>query len=208
MNQAIKTTVSGLGLSAGIAGIEHGIFELLQGNVRPDGLFIESIGPPCQPEAAWNSCEPALTIVPNFLVTGILAIAIGLIMTIWSAGFVQRKYGGVVLIFLSIALLLFGGGLFPPVIGIIAGVFGTRINKPLGWTRTHLTGTSTRWLARLYPWALVAYLVMVLGQWIVGHFFNEFMMSVMCFNVLLFMSFLLLTIPSASVHDALVAKEA
>jgi len=34
-----------------------------------------------------------------------------------------------VLIFLSIIMLLVGGGLFPPVFGVVAGIIGTRI-KP------------------------------------------------------------------------------
>jgi hypothetical protein len=81
-------TASALGLSAGI---EHGYLELLQGNTQPDSLFIASIG---HPEWVWNRCEPALTIIPNFYVTGILAIILGLITIIWSAFFIRRKRGG------------------------------------------------------------------------------------------------------------------
>ena len=29
-----------LGISAGMAGLEHGVFELLQGNTRPEGVMI------------------------------------------------------------------------------------------------------------------------------------------------------------------------
>ena len=36
------------------------------------------MGPPCVPEATWHACEPAMTVVPNFLVSGILAMALGL----------------------------------------------------------------------------------------------------------------------------------
>jgi hypothetical protein len=45
MNRAVRLTASLLGLSAGIAGVEHGYYELLQGSARPKGLFIASIGP-------------------------------------------------------------------------------------------------------------------------------------------------------------------
>ena len=47
-----------------------------------------------------------MSILPNFLITGILAMLIGLAIIIWSVGFVQRKQGGLVLMLLSIALLL------------------------------------------------------------------------------------------------------
>ena len=86
MNKAVRLTASLMGLSAGIASLEHGIFEVLQGSVLPEGFFISSIGPPCQPELIWNSCEPALTIIPHFAVTGILAMVIGLlVIAIFSA---------------------------------------------------------------------------------------------------------------------------
>ena len=131
MRKATKTVAMWFGIAAGIAGLEHGYFEILQGSTPPASLAFPSMGPPCDPEVIWNACEPAMSILPNFLLTGILAMLIGLALIVWSAAFVQRKHGGLVLILLSIALLLFGGGFFPPLIGIIGGVAGTRINQPI-----------------------------------------------------------------------------
>jgi hypothetical protein len=201
MNQAIRVTAAALGVSAGIAGLEHGYFEFLQRSVKPDGLFITSIGPPCDPELTWNRCEPALTIVPDFAVTGALAMILGSIIIIWSLFFIKRRYGGQMLILLSLPLLLFGGGLFPPLIGTIAGLAATRINKPLTWTRDHFDDHFSQWLAMLYPWALIAYLVVVSGQWIVGHFYNEWLMEMMWINVLFILGFLILAVVSAVAHD-------
>ena len=140
------------------------------------------------------------TVLP--LLGSILAIVFGLITIIWSVAFVQRKHGGLILILLSIGQLLFGGGLFPPLIGAIAGMVGTRINEPLTWSRAHLGGGFSRWLAKLYPWALIAYLVLVFGQFITGYFFNEFLMTYMGINVLFIMGFLLLAVFSSFAHDA------
>ncbi|GAI04081.1 unnamed protein product [marine sediment metagenome] len=42
MRNATKTTVSTFGAIIGIAGIEHGIGEILQGNMPPAGIVIES----------------------------------------------------------------------------------------------------------------------------------------------------------------------
>ena len=86
MRKATKTVATWFGIAAGIAGIEHGYFEILQGNTKPEGLMIPSMGPPCVPEEVWNACEPAMTIIPNFLITGILAVIIGLFVLIWSIG--------------------------------------------------------------------------------------------------------------------------
>jgi len=61
MHKAIRIVAASFGAFAGFGGIEHGIFEIMQGNVAPAGVAISSIGPPCVPELAWNVCEPAMT---------------------------------------------------------------------------------------------------------------------------------------------------
>ena len=191
MRKATRTVATWLGITAGLAGVEHGYFEILQGNTRPEGLMILSIGPPCVPEDVWNGCEPAMTIIPNFLITGILAVIISLIILVWSVGFIQRRHGGLVLFVLSLALLLFGGGIFPPVIGMVGGAAGTRINKPLsGKPPGHLTRSA----ARLWPWPLVVFLVWVFGQVVAGYFFNDFMQSLMGFGMLLILLMLPLSV--------------
>jgi hypothetical protein len=119
MSKVTRRVASGLGVFAGFGGPEHGYFEIQQGHVRPGGLLIHSIGPPCDPEKVWHLCEPAMTIIPSFLVTGLVATTLGLITMIWSIWFLHRRLGGIVLGLLSVALLLAGGGLVPPLIGMI-----------------------------------------------------------------------------------------
>ncbi len=120
-----KVAASILGLFAGISGgVFHGIGEVLQGNVAPNGMMIQA-----WPAMQATLGEPAMTIVPNFLLTGIIAIIMGILVTIWATMFIERKNGGLILILLSIIMLLFGGGIIPPIIGLIGGIIGTRI-KP------------------------------------------------------------------------------
>jgi hypothetical protein len=203
MRKATKTVATWLGIVAGIAGLEHGYYEILQGNARPAGLMIVSMGPPCVPEEIWNTCEPAMTIIPNFLISGILSLILGLAIMVWSAAFVQRKNGGLVLILLSVALLLFGGGFFPPL--IVSGAAGTKINKPI----TRKPGRITRFAAKLWPWPLVVFVVWVLGQFPVGYFFNDFLTSIMGFGLLLILSMLPLSVYTAYAYDThSAAKEA
>ena len=79
------------GVLAGIGGFVHGVGETLQGNTATNGLWIES----------WNSGpiyeymggEPGISIVPNFLITGILAMIMALILIIVSITFTKRKTG-------------------------------------------------------------------------------------------------------------------
>jgi hypothetical protein len=198
LRKATKTVATWLGVAAGIAGLEHGYYEILQGNTRPPGIMVVSMGPPCVPEEIWNACEPAMTIIPNYLVTGILAMLLGLAMIIWSVAFIQRDHGGLVLILLSIGLLLFGGGLFPPLIGLIGGAAGTVINTPI----TREPGKIARLAAKLWPWPLVILLTWLLGQFLVGYFFNDFLASIMAWGLLLILTMLPLSVYTGYAHDA------
>jgi len=201
VRRATRITATALGLTAGVAGVEHGVFEILQGNTRPEGLMIASIGSPCVPEQTWNACEPAMTVVPNFLITGILAVLFGVTVLIWSVFLVHKKRGGLVLILLCIPLLLFGGGLFPPLIGIIAGALGMRINKPLDPEGSRLSGGLLRVLAVLWPWALGLFVAWVFGQWVIGHFFNDWLLTNGYLIIVMVLGSLLLTVITTYAHD-------
>jgi hypothetical protein len=119
-----RVAASALGIFAGLGGASHGPGEMLQGNVAPNSLVVEA-----WPELTALQGEPAMTIIPSFLVSGILTVIVGVLVAVWAAKFVHRKNGGLVLILLSIILLLVGGGLFPPVFGVAAGLVGTRIKS-------------------------------------------------------------------------------
>lgn len=199
---ATRVIASVFGVLAGILGVEHGYFETLQGNVAPGGIGINAIGPPCQPDQVWHGCEPAMTIIPNFLVTGILAIVVSLAVLTWAAAFVQRKHGGLILILLSVAQLLVGGGFTTVYFGVIAGVVGTKSEAPLTWWRVRLPASPRRFLAALWPWTLIAYLVWFPSEWILGHFFGELMLKLTLVVTVATPGFLLLIVLSALAHDA------
>ncbi|MDG6997225.1 MAG: hypothetical protein JRN52_15010 [Nitrososphaerota archaeon] len=97
MPNATRITASIFGIMTGVYGIEHGYFETLQGNVAPGGIAISAVSQPCLPYPL--QCEPAMTLIPNFLITGIVAMIVSLGVVICSIAFVQRKNGGLVLYF-------------------------------------------------------------------------------------------------------------
>jgi hypothetical protein len=125
MKKLSKTRVaaSAIGIFAGVGGASHGPGEMLQGNIAPSGIMIEA-----WPELTALGGEPAMTIIPSLLVTGVLTIIFGLLVAIWAGKFVSRKNDGMVLILLSIIMLLVGGGIVPPLFGIAAGIIGALIN--------------------------------------------------------------------------------
>lgn len=173
MRRATRIIAASFGAFAGFGGLEHGYFEILQGSVRPESIMIASMGVPCVPEEAWHLCEPAMTILPNFLITGILSMLLGAATLVWSAAFVQRPKGGVALALLCLGLLLFGGGIFPPVIGIVGGLIGMKINTPL----KKQPGPVWNALAAAWPWAIILLFVWLFGQVVIGYFFNDFVME-------------------------------
>ena len=177
MNRATRVAASIIGVYTGLLGAAHGYLETLQGDVAPGGIMINAIGAPCQGDWVWHACLPAMTIVPNFLTTGVLAIIVSLITLMWAAIFIQRKNGGLILILLSILMFLVGGGFIPTFAGIIAGIAGTGINAPLTFWRTRLSGGAIDFLAKLWPWILIAFMVWSLGGWIIGYFFNQAMID-------------------------------
>ena len=81
---------------------------------------------------------------------------VGLLVIIWAAAFIDRKYGVWVLMFLSIVMFLVGGGFAPTVFSMIALVTAAMINRPLTWWRKHFPHGLRDFLARLWKWSLVA----------------------------------------------------
>jgi hypothetical protein len=197
MRKATRVVAAALGIFAGIGGPEHGYFEILRGNTRPASLMIEAMGPPCDPETVWHLCEPAMTVIPNFLVTGIIATLLGILTMGWAAFFVHSQRGGLVLILLSTALLLTGGGLFPPVIGIVAGVIASKINVPITQRPSPVSG----FLSRLWPWPLVTFYIWVFGQFVIGYLANDFLMSLGYIAPLMILGLMTLAIVSGFAHD-------
>ena len=157
MNRATRTIVAVLGVMLGIAGLNHGFFEALQGNSPTNGLIIQAIGDEHQ---MWlYGTEEAFSIVPNFLLTGVLAMLISIAIIIWSVGFVHKKQGPIVFILLFLLLFLTGGGIGQIVFFIPTWLASTRINSPLTWWRKVLP-EKIRWvLAKLWPYSLSVVLI-------------------------------------------------
>src|SRR3989442_3081375 len=154
------------------------------------------MGPHCQWNRVWHLCYSAMTIIPNFFVTGLLAFNVSLIVLIWAAAFVQGKHGGKVLILLSIIQLLVGGGFISPVLCFIAGVVATRIQAPFTSLRAHLSvhPLRQRWLAIGWLGSLILIVVLLAGYATLGPFFNEFVLSLALNPLFFILEFLLLAV--------------
>lgn len=171
---AASLTASIFGALAGLGGMVHAIGEILQGNVTPNSMIINSWAE--GPIANYMGGEPGMTIVPNLFITGLLNLIFSLTVIAWATVFVQRQNGGWILIGLSILMMLVGGGFGPPIIGILAGVTGLGIHAPYRWWRSHLPVPIRHFLAQLWPWVfgvcLINGLFLVIGSVILVYFFD------------------------------------
>lgn len=182
VNGARGRAAVALGLYAGLLGIVHGLFALGQGQRAPGSLMITAIGPPCQPEATWHACLPALTIAPNFFVTGMLAVIVGALILWWATTLGRQRKGGVVMLILALALLLVGGGFVPAFVGLVASTAVSRFSLIL----TRLPATLLHAAAKLWPWPLVIFVGWALGGWLLGTFFNQTMLALGGLSFVLF----------------------
>lgn len=145
------TSVRVFGALAAFAGVEHGLGEIVQGRGAPPAVVFES-----WPDvAAFEPLdgEPAMSLVPDLLVSGVLSVLIALALGVVAVLHPRRRRSGPLLVGLSVSLLLVGGGFGPPLLGVLAGLLATRVHAP---TPDHDPGPVTRAGARLWPWPLVA----------------------------------------------------
>jgi peptidoglycan/LPS O-acetylase OafA/YrhL len=149
-----KAVAAALGVCVGVSGLDHGSFEVLQGNTPTPGLIVQAIGPA---ERMWiYGTEEALTLVPNFLLTGLLAMLVGLLTIVWSVRYIDRPNGSRVLLLLGGLLLLVGGGIGMLVFLLAAWLVARRIHRPLTWLPSRLPATVGRALSRSWPAFVVA----------------------------------------------------
>lgn len=124
-----KLSVATFGSILGIAGIEHGVGEILQGNIIPGNLFIKSW--PHNRLYDILAGEPAFTILPRFpiYITGIIALLVSTLIVIFAIFLLEKKYSKYIFPALIISQFLFGGGMAGPVLmGILLSWATFRMN--------------------------------------------------------------------------------
>ena len=159
-----RLEVAAFGILCGLTGIIAGYFEILQGNIAPTGIKISTIGPSYT--MADDFTYFAITIIPNLRITGILAILFSCSVITWSIRYVDRKNGALILLGLSIAQMLVGGGWVID-LALMSSILATRINKPHEWWRKRLPVNLRLWLARLFPVSVIAYALISISMLII-----------------------------------------
>lgn len=153
-HDSIRIIATTVGVFFGLfSSINHGIFEYLQGNHPTSGFVINAIG---ETHRFWlEGTEPAFTLIPNYMYTGIAAILVGIAIIIWSIWFLPAENGRTVYLGLFILSFLVGGGIGQVFFFVPAWAFATRIGKPLNWWRKVLPSRCWSFLSRTWVVTLV-----------------------------------------------------
>lgn len=196
-NRSLRLYVTIQGVLGGLAGMVHGFAEILQGNRPTEGPWLVSIG--------------ALTLIPNYLATGMAAMFIGLCVLVWTVGFIHTKHGATVFLILSMALFLVGGGVMQVLFFLIAWGVAIQIRQPLTWWRTALPETMKKQLAkgwRLNFAAGYVFFFAAIAIWLVltppgAEYKDPVSQSVLWASLLVSLVFQVLTIVSGFARDIL-----
>ena len=156
----VRLVVASFAALCGMTGVMAGCFEIGQGNIGTEGFVITTIDP--EHTRAGELTYFAVTVIPNMMLTGVVAIIVSSIAMIWAIWFVDRRHGPLILLGLFVVQTLVGGGWILD-LAVIAFIVATRIDKPLDWWRRHLTGKTRAILDRLLLPSVVFYAVIACG---------------------------------------------
>ena len=152
-----------------------------------------------------------MSIISNFFVTGSLACLVSLAYLVWAARFVENKHAGQMLILLAISMLLVGGGIFPPVIGIFIGALATQIDPRSSVEHSQVADGQRSLLSKVWGLSFVgcvsSWLLLLPGTNILGYFFGVDDPNLMVGLLAFALGLLLLTIATGLIRDRLYARQ-
>ena len=161
-----RTLAAVCGTLAGLGGLTHAVGEIRQGSGRPAGLFFESW---TDGRVAENlGGEPGMSLIPDVLASGLATAGISVAVVVAAARFVDRRHGPAALAAASTLMLLTGGGVGPPVLGMLSALVAQGV--PVHWIRPG--SRRARALRRVWPglfwFCLADTAFLVLGSLVVG----------------------------------------
>jgi hypothetical protein len=158
------------GTLAGVGGLVHGVGEMVQGGAAPTGIVFDSWVD--GPIARNLGGEPAMTVVPSLLITGVLTLVVSSALIVWSVRALDRRRAGTGLVLLSATMVLVGGGFGPPILGMLAGLVAGGAHTPVTQWAGRLSGRAGQALAAIWPtmfWVCAVNVVfLVLGSLVIG----------------------------------------
>ena len=160
---ATKLLVNTYSILVGLTAIVHGFYETLQGNEPIKESLIDAIGPK---QRLWEySILHAVSYAPTYMIAGILAIIMGILVIVWSLFFIEKRLRTIILFFLIILTFLVGGGYGAPLsLGLLAILASLRINRPILKLNDYLSSSFKTISIKLWPASLIVLIVVFVGS--------------------------------------------
>lgn len=159
---------------AAIIGFIHGVGEILQTGSKANSNFIYALNV-TNPDKVWHAGLPAFSLIPDFLISGIITVLISITIVIFINLLIESNYFKYFPL-LFILLFLFGGGFVPPFIGIISSTY--YVIKKRSNMNTMQPSFLGKLVAKLWIYLISILLVWLPSSWILGWIFPVFMLQI------------------------------
>ena len=194
MNKATRIFVLTLVLYAALLTSLHGIFEFVQGPVPTNGIAIQAIGAPCEPDQIWHACFPALTIFRTYDTAGIMTLILTGLLITRGIRPIKNRWQSLSILLIGSLLLVSGGGFVAALVILIGGTaafFTPRDGKGEISIFHHR-------MAKGWPCLLFLYFVLVALESLLGAFANDLALQIG--GVFLAVEFIVLILAAFAAH--------
>ena len=172
MKTYLAFTARVLSVYAAILAFIHGVFELQQGKAIVEAANINAIGHGCIADQIWHACFPAITIWPTYFAAGLIIVVISTLFFLYILIFRNSGHSGWIMVVFAFTNLLSGGGFIPTFTAIMASAALFLNHK----TKT-ITGRKQNTFGILWILSLSIYILYAAGGWLLGRYFNAFMVE-------------------------------
>lgn len=165
-----------------IIGFIHGVGEILQAGSKSNSNFIYALAV-TDPDTFWHAGLPAYSVIPDFLISGIITVLICIIIVIFANLLIDRDYFKFSPL-LFVLLFLFGGGFVPPFIGMISSIYYV-IKRKL---KMNIKQPSflRKLIAKSWIYLISVLILWLPSSWLIGWIFPTFMLQISSITFIMF----------------------
>lgn len=172
MNKQLNVSIIIVGLYASLLSFLHGLFEIFQGYNEISQIFIYAIDKSNQTTEMWHGNFPAMTIIPNYLLTGIIVCIVS-VFTIFYLLINRHRF--IILFSIAIILLLCGGGFIPPFLLIITSFACLLMKRKFKKVKNTIFKKYVEIVRNVSIAVLILWSIL---EWILGYYFNSILVNI------------------------------
>jgi len=160
----------------------HGVGEILQAGSKLNSYLFNALDV-TDPDKVWHAGLPAFSVIPDFLISGIITVLISITIVIFANLLIDGNYFRFSPL-LFILLFLFGGGFVPPFIGIISSTY--YVIKKKSNMNNKQPSFYRELIAKLWIYLISVLILWLPSSWIIGWIFPLFMLQISSATFIMF----------------------